>query len=227
MQKIDYTTLLASSVHEVKNSLNMLLHSVDQALLSSDINDHNNKLFSQIQYEGKRVNDDLVGLLAIYRIEHNEYFVNIDEHSVYDFLNENIKTHEPIILHKNIDERLECDINLNWYFDRDLVTGVISNIVNNLYKFTKDKLIISAAIEENYLVIRIKDNGPGYPDNMLISHEDSDQQKNICFDKANTGLGLYFSNLVAEVHRNKDRIGYITTTNEGIEGGGCFSIYLP
>jgi signal transduction histidine kinase len=225
--KFDYSTLLANSIHEVKNSLNMLLNSVDQVLSTSDTNDATSKIFSQIQYEGKRVNDDLVGLLAIYRINNEQYNANIDEYSLREFLEENISQHEAMIRHRNIEEKLECDEDLYWFFDRDLITGVISNVVNNLYKYTKDKLVISAFKENDYLVIKVQDNGPGYPDNMLVSHDENVQQKNICFDKANTGLGLYFSRLVAELHKNKGLSGYITTTNEGIDGGGCFSIYLP
>jgi len=120
---------------------------------------------------------------------------------------------------------MACDDDLYWFFDRDLITGVISNVINNLYKYTKDKLHISAVKEQGYLVIKIRDNGPGYPENMLISNDEN--QKSISFDKASTGLGLYFSRLVAELHKNKGRNGFISTTNDGIDGGGCFSIYLP
>jgi hypothetical protein len=62
---------------------------------------------------------------------------------------------------------------------------------------------------------------------MIISQEYGTHQNNISFDNSNTGLGLYFSKLVAEIHKNKGRHGYINTTNEGIDGGGCFAIYLP
>ncbi len=225
--EFDYSTLLANSIHEVKNSLNMLLNSIDQVLSTSDENNTTNKIFSQIQYEGKRVNDDLVGLLAIYRINNDQYSANIDEYSVREFLQENISQHENMIRNRNIKEALECNDDLYWFFDRDLITGVISNVVNNLYKYTKDKLLISAVKEEGYLVIKIQDNGPGYPENMIVTHDEDNLQTNISFDKANTGLGLYFSKLVAELHKNKGKNGYITTTNDGIDGGGCFSLYLP
>ena len=225
--EFDYSTLLAGSIHEVKNSLNMLLNSVEEVLSTSDGNDSTNKLFSQIQYEGKRVNDDLVGLLAIYRIKNEQYSINIDDYSVLDFIEENLGHHETMIRHRQIEKNIECDSELQWFFDRDLITGVLSNVINNLYKYTKNKIHVSAIKEDGYLVIRIKDNGPGYPENMLIVHEDSDNEKSISFDNSNTGLGLYFSRLVAELHKNKGKSGYITTTNEGIDGGGCFSIYLP
>ncbi len=62
---------------------------------------------------------------------------------------------------------------------------------------------------------------------MIISNKENINQNNISFENANTGLGLYFPRLAAEIHKNKGKRGYITTTNEGINGGGCFSIYLP
>ena len=228
MPEFDYSTLLAQSIHEVKNSLNMLLNSVDSVLSTSqDYDAEANRILSQIQYEGKRVNDDLVGLLAIYRINNKQYNANIDEYNVYDFLLENIAQHEVMLRHRGIEDTLECDEGLYGFFDRDLITGVVSNVINNLYKYTKDKLYISAYQEDGFLVIKIKDNGPGYPQHMIVSHKPNDSQTNISFENANTGLGLYFSKLAAALHKNKGKHGYITTTNEGIDGGGCFSIYLP
>ncbi|GJM04336.1 MAG: sensor histidine kinase [marine bacterium B5-7] len=224
--EFDYSALLASSIHEVKNSLNMLLNSIDQVVSEYDEEScPAYKSFSQIQYESKRVNDDLVELLAIYRIRNNQYVANIDEYSVSDFLNENIAQHGTMILNRKINYEIKCNDELNWFFDRDLLTGVISNVINNLYKYTKDKLQVSAIKKDGFLLIKIMDNGPGYPQDMLISN--ADNQKSISFDRASTGLGLYFSRLVAELHKNKGKNGYITTTNDGLDGGGCFSIYLP
>lgn len=75
LPEFDYSTLLTNSIHEVKNSLNMLLNSVVQVLIDHDDDDATYQIFSRIQYEGKRVNDDLVGLLAIYRIQNEQYTI--------------------------------------------------------------------------------------------------------------------------------------------------------
>ncbi len=223
--EFDYATLLASAIHEVKNSLNMLLNSIDQVVDNCHEDDCQSKQqLSQIQYESKRVSDDLVELLAIYRINSRQYVANIDEYPVYDFLFENLCQHETMIRHRGIDTDIECERDLYWVFDSELISGVMSNVINNLYKYTKDQLHISAFREDGYLVIQIRDNGPGYPEAMLI---DSHAQQGISFGQGNTGLGLYFSRLVAELHKNKGNSGYIKTTNDGIDGGGCFSIYLP
>ena len=47
------------------------------------------------------------------------------------------------------------------------------------------------------------------------------------FVTGSSGLGLYFSHLVASMHRSGPRQGLIECSNQGIEGGGRFSIVLP
>jgi K+-sensing histidine kinase KdpD len=226
LSEFDYSTLLASSIHEVKNSLNMLLNTIDNVSGSCD-NHHcgTRESLSYIKYEGTRISDDLIELLAIYRIRNNQYMVNIDEHSVSAFLNEILMQHETTFRYRNIQQSLDCSDDLIWYFDRDLLSVVMSNVINNLYKYTRDRLEISADQSGDYLLIQIRDNGEGYPDWMLSP--ETTQKQALRTDMAGTGLGLYFSRLVCGIHKNKGREGYITTTNDGIEGGGCFSIYLP
>ena len=121
-----------------------------------------------------------------------------------------------MIPHRKMDYEIECDDDLYGCFDRELMTGVISNVLNNNYKDTKYKLHITAVKEQGYLVIIIKDNCPGYPEDMLRSNHAN--QKPISFDRESTGIVLYFSRLVAELHRNKERKGFITTINERIDG---------
>lgn len=226
LPEVDYSTLLASSIHEVKNSLNMLLNTIDNVSAGCD-NHHcgTRESLSYIKYEGTRISDDLIELLAIYRIRNNQYMVNIDEHSVSGFLNEILLQHETTFRYRNIRQSLDCSEDLIWYFDRDLLSVVMSNVINNLYKYTRDRLDISAGHSGDYLLIQIRDNGEGYPEWMLSA--ETTQQQALRTDMSGTGLGLYFSRLVCAIHKNKGREGYITTTNDGIDGGGCFSIYLP
>lgn len=86
----------------------------------------------------------------------NNTLYNIDDYSVLDFLQENLDQHEMMIRHRKIEQNLDCDNDLQWFFDRDLITGVISNVINNLYKYTKDKMDISASKENGYLVIQMQ-----------------------------------------------------------------------
>ena len=55
----------------------------------------------------------------------------------------------------------------------------------------------------------------------------SERQADLNFHSGNTGLGLYFADVVAQLHQNKDRFGRIEISNAGINNGGKFAIYLP
>ncbi len=224
--EFDYSTLLASSVHEVKNSLNMLLNSIDEISSGCAGNGCAQKeTLTYIKYEGNRISDDLVELLSIYRIQNNQYFARIDEYCVHEFLEEILEQHDTMFKYRNIGRKLICDASLNWFFDRDLISVVISNVINNMYKYTQDMLEMEVTNDNGYLTIRVKDNGPGYPDWMINC--ENGKQHAISLDQSSTGLGLYFSRLVAELHKNKGKHGFIETTNDGIDGGGCFTIHLP
>src|SRR5690606_364330 len=108
----------------------------------------------------------------------------------------------------------------------DLMQGVLVNIMNNLYIYAQSKIEIAAWEENQTLILQIKDDGPGYPD-AIFGMPMRNAQKRFSFKSSSTGLGLFFSEIAAEMHRNNGKKGYITISNDGINGGGCFSIVLP
>ncbi len=223
---LDFEAIIASSVHDMKNSLYMLLGSLDEIILTCDSTDCPSfKKFSHVRYEGNRVNNSLIQLLSLYRIENGQYSLNITENDLYESLEECFLESQGLLELKGIESNLNCDDDLLWYFDRNLIIGTLNSVINNSYKYTKSIIKISAFTENNYLVISIEDDGPGYPESMLYdidSHETS-----IDYQSGSTGLGLYFAKIIANMHNNKERSGYITTDNNSINGGGRFSIYLP
>jgi len=223
---LDFSTVLASSVHDMKNSLSMLLGTLDDITTQCGGRDcPSSPKFAQLQYEGQRVNNHLIQLLAIYKIENATYSPNIGEYSLQDFLEESAMQSDALLSPKGIGIECLCDPDLIGFFDREMVAGVVNNVVNNAYRYSKDKIRLSAGQQDGFVMISIEDNGRGYPKGMLCAH--SDQLTGVNFKSGSTGLGLYFSALVAKMHKSKGRQGYIACTNDGIDGGGKFSIFLP
>jgi K+-sensing histidine kinase KdpD len=223
---LEFNTVLASSVHDMKNSLSMLLGTLDDITMQCGGSQcPSSPKFAQLQYEGQRVNNHLIQLLAIYKIENAMYSPHINEHSLQDFLEESAMQSEALLAPKGIAIDFDCDADLIAFFDREMVAGVVNNVVNNAYRYSKDKIRLSARQQNDFVEIAIEDNGNGYPQNMLCEH--SDQLTGVNFKSGSTGLGLYFSSLVAKMHKNKGRQGYIACSNAGIDGGGKFSIFLP
>lgn len=224
-KSMDFSTVLAGCIHDVKNSLSILINRL--AEVSAAIGDCENKIaLEQLQYQGKRINNHLVQLLVLYRIDQAQYFANIGEIGIRDFLADTLDPYIPMFTNKNVTVSLCCNDDLYWYIDSDLLHGVLVNIMNNLYIYAESKIEIAAWQENQTFILQIKDDGPGYPEEMFdVSTRDA--QKRFSFKSSSTGLGLFFSEMAAEMHQNNGRTGYITMSNDGIDGGGCFSIMLP
>jgi len=223
---MDFSTLLASTVHDMKNSIGLLNNALDG--MASECARSECKSASQLsylRYEANRLNGNLLQLLTLYKIEKSSISLNIANHNVFDFLEENIVGNVPLLESKGINLELECQEDLVWFFDRELLSGIVNNILNNAYKYAGDKMKISASVENAGLAIRIEDNGKGYPESLTSAPPGPDRFVN--FRSGSTGLGLYFASLIAAMHKNGDREGSIAISNGGALNGGCFSIFLP
>ena len=222
---LDFSTILASSVHDMKNSISMLLATLDELATSCGHTCPESAKLSQLRYQGQRLNNDLVQMLSIYKIENKQFTPNIDEHSMEEFLAECVDPHEPLLKARGISIESTCPKGLIGFFDREMVLGVVNNVINNAYKYSKDRIRLEASTLDGFVAIQISDNGSGYPPGML--HENGRDARPTNFRTGSTSLGLYFAALIADLHTNRDNRGYIELTNQGMNGGGRFTIYLP
>lgn len=227
-EDISFTDLIASSVHDMKNSLavqvDMLERIADQA---RERGDHETAMtLGSIIYESSRMNTNLIQLLSLYKLGNAIYPMDVNEYAIRDMLEELVLQCASIMNLKGITVSLDCDHDCYWYLDRDLVTGALMNALNNAYKYTKDKIRVAARIENNCLELRVEDNGTGYPPSMLMDDAVSDN-KGVNFSSGSTGLGFYFSSRVAQMHKNGKRQGSLAIENGGVYGGGCFVVRIP
>jgi two-component system, OmpR family, sensor histidine kinase SenX3 len=228
--QFDFSDILASTLHDTKNSLGMLFSTLEEMI--GQCREQPCELYHKLymlQYEAKRLNHSLIRLLTLYKANKSQLLLNIDYYSVSDFIDDIILQNEPILISKSISIERDCPDNIFKAFDRGLVAGVLDNILNNAFRYTNDKIRICAREESDYLALSIEDNGSGYPEHMLIcgGQETGSSRTRVDFGTGSTGLGLYFSLLVAGSHRNRDKQGYISIVNGGNYGGGIFTIFLP
>lgn len=222
----DMTTFLASSVHDMKNSVSMLIGSLQKVLSSVDpATFPGHADLAQMTYEAKRINNNLVQLLTLYKIGQQLYPFDPKEISVADFLSEIAGQAAGMLNSRNVTLEVEADPDLYWYFDEDLITGVIGNAFTNAVRYTKDRARLSARVADGALEIRIEDDGRGYSPEMLV--QGAEPLRTVDFTTGSTGLGLYFSAVVARMHHNRGRSGEIRLENGGDLGGGCFLLRLP
>lgn len=222
---IDFSFVLASSVHDMKNSLGMLLNTLSAMMENSPPKDAEQaQFFSTLEYEAARINGELVQLLSLYRMDEKTMMVVIDEHHTIDIIEEQIARNDSLLKSRGIQIQVDCDSDLIWYFDNELIGGVLNNLIVNCARYGRERLLISAAEENGFLRISVADDGQGYPDNMLLGPL---PQAAVSFSSGNTRLGLLFTRKVLELHKSKKGQGYMTIANDGPLGGGVLTLYLP
>jgi K+-sensing histidine kinase KdpD len=226
---LDFLDILASTLHDSKNSLGMISSTLAEiAAQLEGQGDSLSREFSVVQYEIKRLNHNQMRLLSLYKAHRSQFVINRDYHCVSECLEEVVMQNEPILVAKGIESEVDCPETLFWTFDRGLIGGILDSVLSNTFRYTKDRVRVSAAAEGAYLVLRVEDNGAGYPEAMLIGSPDETlQKKAVDFNTGSMGLGLYFAQLVARSHTKGNGRGYITLGNGGALGGGVFSLYIP
>lgn len=223
----DFSLILANSVHDMKNSVGMLIGALDElGGGEAGAGDPALRDMSKLRYEAKRLNANLIQLLALYKINELGYALNIVENDVEEVLEECFLEQEAFMELQGVEFEMDCDPELVWFFDRELVSSVLNSVINNAYRYTRDRIRIGAGTVDGRLALFVEDNGPGYPESMQVNSA-PDLGQAIDFKSGSTGLGLYFTATIARMHRHKDRVGYIELANTGIDGGGRFTLYLP
>lgn len=225
---INFTDFIASSIHDMKNSLNIQVSSLEKVAVHCRQQGDSTSFESlgQIIYQANRMNSNLIQLLSLYKLGKSIYPVDIVEHSVFEVIQEALLQNQSVMDFKGISISVDCDENCYWYIDRDLLTGILINALNNAYNYTLDKIRVVAKIEGGILELRVEDNGRGYPQSML-QDDGVMANKGISFSSGSTGLGFYFSSLVAKMHINGTQQGALIIENGGAYGGGCFVVKLP
>jgi two-component system, OmpR family, sensor histidine kinase SenX3 len=227
-EDISFADLMASSIHDMKNSVNIQVHELENiaAQIKEKVNAEAFQSLVSVIAQAHRVDANLIQLLSLYKFGKSIYPLDITEHSVADVIAEAVLQKSSVLALKGIAVEVVCAQDCYWYFDRDLVTGVLLNAMNNAYNYTQDKIRIVASIDAGMLTLRVEDNGRGYPAHMLLG-SGVDANKGVNFSSGSTGLGFYFSSQVAQLHQNQGQVGSLTIENGGAYGGGCFVVCLP
>lgn len=225
---VDYALILTSAVHDMKNSLCLLLQSIETMSADSTAaaeNSNHTAQLADLHYEVLRLNSGLIQVLSLYRDEKDQLPLNIAECFIADYFTEFCIKNQLYSTSNNIDINIDIDPDLAWYCDYNLVSYLLSDVFINALRYSKGKILVTAKIVNKQLIIEISDNGEGYPSSMLQAQYNS--MAELSSKQGRTGLGLYFAHLIANAHVIKGETGHISLRNGGALGGGIFTLTLP
>lgn len=222
---MNFADILASSIHDIKNSLSMVINTLDELLNDPDTSIPDKHKTTILQHEAQRANNTLIQLLGLYKFETEQVPINIAEHNLEDFLDEVVAENQVLAEAFGVEIEEECDEYLVGYFDDELVRGVLNSAIGNALRYTKDKIKISADTDGEDTVIRIEDDGRGFPQAILDLQKADPEAGDL--NAGRTQLGIAFAEKVALSHTKGEKTGSIKMLNNYSLAGGCFELRLP
>ncbi len=221
---IDLATLMSISVHDIKNDINHLISKVENIEIHQPALAQQLPTLSSIKTDAVHISNQLVQVLALYKAKEGLLKPLIDQHGLSEFLEEKCAHYagQCKVQHKSIS--VVCDDQLCAFFDEALISSILDSTLENALRHAKKQLLLRAEYTAPYQVIRIEDDGPGYPDELLA---DAIQANSIDQDSRHTGLGFYFAQTILALHHTPKLSAYFTLGRSSQLGGACFSIFLP
>ncbi|MCG7898872.1 MAG: HAMP domain-containing histidine kinase [Candidatus Thiodiazotropha lotti] len=219
---MNFPDILASLIHDMKNSLGLVINTIDD--LGEELHVQENPKLGTLQHEARRLNSNLITLLSLYKIDKGQLTTNIEEIDVEQFLYEISVDNQATANNMGITISYESEEGLVGYFDEWLMRGVINSLIGNGLRYSASQILLHAEFRDDYLVLSIDDDGNGFPQSMIEAQSAQQQKKP---EQGETQLGHYFASLVAHMHSNGEREGFIKLANNQRLGGGSFSLWLP
>ena len=208
------------AAHELRTPIQPIL-GLSQLLLSKtgSIEQYNELLYT-INRNAKRLNRLSDDILDATKIESKSLELKKERFNLNHII---INAMDDIILGKNlVNKNVQLlyqpqDIELE--ADKGRMSQVISNLLSNAIKFTKKGTItITTKIEEDAILISVKDTGTGIDPEILPELFSKFRTKSF----SGAGLGLFISKSIVEAHGGK-----IWAENNSDGNGTTFTFTLP
>ncbi len=210
--------------HEFKTPIATISMASEILLKTQDKSAH--KYLNIISEENKRLQTQVERVLHVAILEDGSFSLDINEINVHYII-------------KNITDKTclnycEHDDSIKYFFEHDSgqinadlmhFKNIISNLVENAYKYSKEnkEIIISTKNHNKGIIISVKDNGIGMSAETLkhIFNKFFRHNTGNIHDVKGFGLGLHYVKHIVEAHQGNVEV--ISELNKGSE----FIVYLP
>ncbi len=221
---LDFVEALANCVHDIKNSAGVVINAADsirQTVSDVDVAPE----LTALQTEARRINHDLIHLLGLYKMDHSKQGICPVIVNCEDLIEELVAYNNPLLEMRGLQFEADAHESVEGYFDREHVLGILNSVINNAQRYAHATIRVACSVDDGYTVLSVEDDGDGYPQEILTRQEIDPGSTS--YSAGSTGLGLFFASRIAKLHRHRDRVGRVSLSNDGIEGGGSFKLWLP
>ncbi|HUF38072.1 MAG TPA: ATP-binding protein [Anaerolineales bacterium] len=213
-------------VHDLRNPLSAISASIDLIRMTDRDPIQQRKFTTLAQDATRRMSGMVDDLLTVSKYEAGELELKRADVSVPRVLVAVVEAFQPQMEAEEKEMTLECPPEMRASFDTQLIGRVLDNLIGNASKYIQageGRILVRALEREQRLIVSVRDNGPGVPDEykvkifqkfVQVPENDSEIRKG-------TGLGLAFCRMVVEAHGGEIRVS-------DIRGGGSdFTFWIP
>jgi nitrogen-specific signal transduction histidine kinase len=195
---------IKETAHEIRNPIQTILGLAEVMLSNKNLDAGNiEDLVRIIIKNGKKIKFLTDNILEAARIDSQLLILNKEEFDLVEMVKDLLKDLKNQILDKKISLILKCnEDSILLVADKLRLNQVFLNLINNAINIVKEgEIIVSLERQDNNntLLIRIIDNGPGISSNI----KDKLFMKFVTGSKSGTGLGLYICKNIIEKHGGK------------------------
>jgi signal transduction histidine kinase/DNA-binding response OmpR family regulator len=211
--------------HEIRTPLTLIINPLKEFIEGFKGEREQHRNLEIIENNALRLNELTNQILDIQKLDSGSLHLNLVETDVTKLLHEISGSFEGLVNKTSIHFLYESDFNsVICQVDPDKLTKIISNLLTNAFKYTNPggSVVLSLRFEESKIIISVKDNGIGMPQEQLKNIFKRYYQlegSNVHFE--GTGIGLaYVKELVELMNGTVD-----VKSNPG--EGSDFMIEIP
>ena len=230
--KLRQEEFMSNIVHELRTPIHSILGYTKFCLKKLGVleKDEIAKIIETIHKNSDRMLLLVNDLLDSSKIESEHFKLLTEENDLEHAINNIIREIQSLVLDKDIRLiMINKATNSKAEFDQFRIEQVVSNLLSNAIRFTPAGKKIGISLEnyhlddEEALLVKVSDNGPGLEPNELKTIFDKYvQTKKMMKTNEGTGLGLYIAQKIVKAHN-----GQIWAENNKNGDGLTFSFAIP
>ena len=191
--------------HDLRTPLNKIRTNLEVTLMSNPDSESYRETIKEVIEDVDGVINTFNSLLAISRVDSGSVSLKKEKINIKDLIEDIIDLWEPLAEEKGVVLKNECENDIFFDGNKNLISQAISNLIDNSIKYGKEENTVNLGsnLNKENIIIWVSDTGPG------IRNEDKEKvldrftRLDTSRNTSGTGLGLSLVNSMIKFHKGK------------------------
>lgn len=216
-------TFFANVSHELRTPLSLIINPLDEFMRRYP--QHVGGFLATARNNASYLKELIDELLSFRKIDAGGEVMRYHHQNVVTLLKDAFLAYQSIADSRKITYTFRAEPQvIEMDFDREKINKVLRNLLTNAFKFTPDggRIDVSVRTEEDRILLRVADTGPGIPEAERGKVFDMFYQVSGTLNpQGGSGIGLYLVNQYVQAHRGGIEIG------DNLPHGAVFTLWIP